>query len=344
MHLRREKLKFLFYLLLFFTIFYYLIKNKKSKTDLIANQRSLNTLNDPTVVIDPELNPSLRTHLNIILNPVRLCSSKNQTKEFIFVYVFTWVAAYRTRLMIRETWANKTKFGSRVKVAFIVGKSNSSHVNKLAQEEHKDFNDLIQGDFIDSYRNLSFKSLIAWKYIMSSDCYRAKYILKIDDDIVLNSYNLIRFLDEENDQSEFYSGVDFYIFRNSFLCEFKSRERPKKNPNSKWYVTFEEYNKNLYGINYYWPFCNGLAYLFTVDLVHKLSQVSREKKIFWIDDVYVGMLAHFVGAKFVQGNSKLIKANTIYKVNKNDLFLFVKDIDSTSQYMETWRLLEAIFM
>jgi hypothetical protein len=50
-------------------------------------------------------------------------------------------------------------------LVFIIGNTNhlNKTIDKLLHLEQYKYNDLIQGNFIDSYRNLSYKSLIAWK-------------------------------------------------------------------------------------------------------------------------------------------------------------------------------------
>ena len=131
------------------------------------------------------------------------------------------------------------------------------------------------GDFIDAYRNLSYKSLIAWKWILSSECSKAKYTIKIDDDLVLNTFNLIRFISNE---TKFYPDVNFARpVRRTFFCEIFSM-RPIKDIHSKWYVTDREYNKELYGINHYSDYCHGPSLVMTTDLIQQLHEKSYDIK------------------------------------------------------------------
>ena len=54
-------------------------------------------------------------------------------------------------------------------------------------EEH---NDLVVEDFQESYLNLTVKTTFLLKWLNSSHCSRARFILKVDDDVYVNPTNL----------------------------------------------------------------------------------------------------------------------------------------------------------
>ncbi len=56
------------------------------------------------------------------------------------------------------------------------------------------YGDLVQENFLDSYRNLTLKTLMGIRWA-SIYCANAKFIVKIDDDVVLNPYFLVNYLD-----------------------------------------------------------------------------------------------------------------------------------------------------
>ena len=86
------------------------------------------------------------------MQPIGLCNFKT---KFIFIYVFTSVKSFAKRQLIRETWANKSFLDFNL--VFIIGKhlKENATITKLLEIEQNKCNDLIQGNFIDSYRNLS---------------------------------------------------------------------------------------------------------------------------------------------------------------------------------------------
>ena len=54
-------------------------------------------------------------------------------------------------------------------------------------EEH---NDLVVEDFQETYLNLTVKTTFLLKWLTSSHCSRARFILKVDDDVYVNPANL----------------------------------------------------------------------------------------------------------------------------------------------------------
>jgi len=328
-----QKLKKLFFLLILVFVLIRLFSDSKIVWDLnkVPAIKKINFERNYSV------NPELKSYLDILLKPLKLCKS-NLKKPFILIYVFVAVASFEKRDVIRRTWANKSL--GPIQVAFIIGKSSILSINERAEKEHKEFNDLLQGNFIDAYRNLSYKSLIAWKWIISSECSQAKYIVKMDDDLVLNTFNLIRFL---NDEIKFFPNVNFSIpLKSTFFCEVITMF-PIRDVRSKYYVTDKEYNRQLYGIDHYSNYCNGPSILMTSDLIKQLYEKSFDIKVFWIDDVFVGILGRFINANFIQGVSKFTNVGYVANAKKIDLFLFVKGTTSIKDFETVWSMLQNEF-
>jgi hypothetical protein len=193
-----------------------------------------------------------KTKINMIHYPSsNLCDDNyyNIDQKFIFAYIFVRANDFEKRRTIRKTYANQ-KFFPNFQIVFIIGISKIEKNNYLIKIEQDKHNDLIQGDFIDSSRNLSYKSLIAWKWLTlySNNCLKAYLILKIDDDVVLNTFRLVKFLHSSSD--------------NTFFCNFDPNPtvvcRDKVNCGPLNYVTYDEYNKKLYDLkDYYSTFCSG---------------------------------------------------------------------------------------
>lgn len=86
-----------------------------------------------------------------------------------------------------------------VRILFIVGRSNyESHlgnetINRL-HNEAKLYNDIIQDNFIDTYDNLTIKSVMALKHVSRSCAKTCAYFLKCDDDTFVNVPNLLHYL------------------------------------------------------------------------------------------------------------------------------------------------------
>ena len=305
---------FLFFLLLFINNFL-----------LYHNKSELNGVNEMNSV----LNPEFRVNLKINMQPIGLCNFK-QTK-FIFIYVFTSVKSFTKRQLIRETWANKSLLDFNL--VFIIGQhSENATITKLLEIEQNKYNDLIQGNFIDSYRNLSYKSLIAWKWI-KNNCNQASFVLKLDDDILLNTFKLKNILN-----TNFFDDS----ISNSFVCRAFYRAGVIRSENSKWYANYSEYNLNLYNNvtksdSEYPTYCVGVAVILTTDIISKLYMKALEIKMFWIDDVYVGILGNYINARFKNIDNLYLYSGDLSKLNEN---LFIYGADSNEDTYKIWNLIK----
>ena len=63
----------------------------------------------------------------------------------------------------------------------------------MEAEEH---NDLVVEDFQESYKNLTVKTTYLLKWLNSSNCSKARFIFKVDDDVHVNPANLWTTLQE----------------------------------------------------------------------------------------------------------------------------------------------------
>ena len=95
--------------------------------------------------------------------------------------------------MIRETWGNKTLAPNDFKLIFLVGQSDKSKINELLVEEFQKHNDILQlNNFLDSYDYLTIKVMKGFKWI-SKYCKNAQYVLRINDDVLVNTFSLMNF-------------------------------------------------------------------------------------------------------------------------------------------------------
>ena len=73
--------------------------------------------------------------------------------------------------------------------------ATSQTFNDDIQSEAREHSDIIQFNFIDAYHNLTLKSISILRWV-SHKCPHLKYVLKADDDIILNVKLLNRTLDQ----------------------------------------------------------------------------------------------------------------------------------------------------
>jgi len=128
-----------------------------------------------------------------------LCGTGQKSdKVFLLVYVHTSPENQKRRITIRETWARRSLF-EEVRIVFMMGVTNKTENQDMIKLESNLYNDIVQVNFFDSYRNLTYKGIMAMKWI-STYCNHAKYILKTDDDIVTNTFKLLRYLKSLKDE------------------------------------------------------------------------------------------------------------------------------------------------
>lgn len=65
------------------------------------------------------------------------------------------------------------------------------------EEESLHYSDIIQEGFVDSYNNLTLKSVMMLKWVVSN-CHSVWYIMKTDDDMFVNINNLVKLLKVRN--------------------------------------------------------------------------------------------------------------------------------------------------
>ena len=108
---------------------------------------------------------SLQSHYNIVetrlfssdsadfrINPRHeICGHANEKKITLLSLVIVRVDSFEHRSLMRSTWASKLLF-PRMQVVFVLGYSANSTVNKMVKDESVIYGDIVQGEFLDSYR------------------------------------------------------------------------------------------------------------------------------------------------------------------------------------------------
>ncbi|CAG7822694.1 unnamed protein product [Allacma fusca] len=197
---------------------------------------------------------------------------------------------FAERQAIRSTWGSvKTLKNWAIRLVFLLGSDveSDSGIQKSIYRESVIFGDIVSGNFQDTYRNLTYKHLMGYKWALNY-CPGATFILKTDDDAFIDIFQLFEF----TSRTYGFAPVD------TLLCNvFPEGTKPvrtsdpeAKEAGKKWVVTREEYPHDMYP-----KYCGGLAYLITPDVLERILRVSHSSRFFWIDDVYVtGVLRELV--------------------------------------------------
>ncbi|XP_067011634.2 beta-1,3-galactosyltransferase 5 [Anabrus simplex] len=241
-------------------------------------------------------------HFRYIINN-DVCGTVNRGGEVDDVKAILLVTSYandvETRSYVRQAYPSDELKKLGVRRVFLLARINGATVkNPVPQnallDENKRFSDLIQGNFYEAYRNLTYKHMMGLHWV-TRYCPQAKYIIKMDHDIVIDMYRLMELLSHKQYSKPLLLG---YVFRGMV---------PVREPANKWYVTRNEYPNSVYP-----PFLSGWLYVTTPDVALKLLEVSKKINYFWIDDTFVtGILAKYARIK-LQDISEHFTANSEY--------------------------------
>jgi hypothetical protein len=216
---------------------------------------------------------------NVLISPdYSLCGNENQNKMFTFVsFVILGPHHFEQRQKIRETWANK-QISDKFKVFFMLGLSHDENVNNKVKEESKIHKDIVQEDYYDSFHSMTMKIMGAFKWI-SKYCSNSHFVLRINDDMVVNTYKLLNYLDGLVKNNE---------HKNKLIGSLYYGQGPHRDPNSKFHVPYEVFPENSYP-----PFPSGIAYIFSLELAKKFFEYSLNFYIRIIGDFLEGFILYF---------------------------------------------------
>ncbi|CAL8079341.1 unnamed protein product [Calicophoron daubneyi] len=146
-------------------------------------------------------NPINPTEFGPLIVDPTLCSDTKKTTPDLLIFVKTTHERFEQREVIRRTWGRAECYKvNRIvsRVFFVLGTlaANSYTQVELQQEvlkEQTNYHDILQFDFIDSYRNNTYK-LMASLIFAAEQCPHTRFIAIIDDDFLVHPLNLAQHL------------------------------------------------------------------------------------------------------------------------------------------------------
>lgn len=211
----------------------------------------------------------------------------------LLVLIMTAPKENVVRNTIRDTWGSLCTKDRHIACVFILGITDDTQVNERIKSESFKHSDIIKLDFIESYGNLTYKTMSGFRW-SSEFCSKARFVMKADGDMYINLELLPTLL----------SAVPRGLFIGGNCWGEQSPHRLKS---SKWYVSFQSYpHKNFP------PICSGTAYVISSDFLKGLMAVSKDLPFFHLEDVFIGMAAKRLGVRpvSVEGFSNIRAAFT----------------------------------
>uniref|UniRef100_A0A087YRX9 Hexosyltransferase n=2 Tax=Poecilia formosa TaxID=48698 RepID=A0A087YRX9_POEFO len=182
------------------------------------------------------------------------------------------------REAVRKTWGKeRTINGKKIKTLFLLGTpttgKDTKNLQKLIEYEDRIYKDILQWDFMDTFFNLTLKEVNFLKWF-NIYCPRVQFIFKGDDDVFVNTHNLLEFIGfkvEERKDSDLFVGDTI------------SKAIPIRNRQSKYYIPKELYDQP------YPPYVGGGGFVMSSQLARRLFTASEDVELYPIDDVFLGM-------------------------------------------------------
>ena len=202
---------------------------------------------------------------------------------FLIIVIHSHPTYRDRRDAIRRTWG---RYGvghvaakRRTRLVFSLGVDTNMNAYTIRSESDI-YDDIIQGNFNDVYRNLTLKSLLGLKWV-SENCDRVPYMLKSNDNTFISIPYLIDILLTRRPTRSIMGPLNIHskVFRTG-----------------KWALTKKEFP-----FVWYPPHESGSCYVISNDIVRELYESSAYVTPIFIDDVYVtGILARIIGATHVR--------------------------------------------
>ncbi|XP_071105168.1 beta-1,3-galactosyltransferase 1-like [Haliotis cracherodii] len=200
--------------------------------------------------------------------PIRLES------ESPYLIIMVLSVAKHQRTAIRQTYGSvlhgKRWPGSNIilnaKLIFLLGRTRSEVGQAVLSEENVAHGDILQGNFIDTYRNLTLKVLMGLNYV--SEYYPStQYVLKADEDTFTDVDVLVRLLKKLRPVNS--------VLGHIYLS-------PPVLRTGKWAVSVYVYPFTLYP-----RYASGNTYVMSMDLGRCVVQTARLFRYVSIEDAFI---------------------------------------------------------
>ncbi|KAH8282402.1 hypothetical protein KR054_007390 [Drosophila jambulina] len=246
---------------------------------IIPSEREFIVLKEKTFIENSTNGEHLMDFKNFSYT-IKQPSCEKETQGLILIH--TAPDHFEKRSVIRETWGGINSIqDSPLRLIFALGAVQNDSMQTELIEEHSLFGDLLQGNFIDTYENITYKHVMVLKWF-NSHCNQAKLLMKIDDDIFVNTKLLLNNLQEPPEASNKTLDNILHQRENVLFCAKNPNPRVIRSFKSKWRVSFSEYPDSHYP-----DFCPGFTVIYSPDVAKRLYEEVQPSPYFRLDDVYI---------------------------------------------------------
>ncbi|KAG2659333.1 beta-1,3-galactosyltransferase GALT1-like isoform X2 [Panicum virgatum] len=191
----------------------------------------------------------------------------------LLIGIFSTANNFKRRMVIRRTWMqyDAVRQGA-VAVRFFVGLHTNLMVNEELWNEARTYGDIQVLPFVDYYSLITWKTLAICIY--GTSAVFAKYVMKTDDDAFVRVDEIRSTIKQLNvSNGLLYGRID-------------SDSSPHRNPESKWYISQEEWPEEKYP-----PWAHGPGYVVSQDIAREINTWYKAShlKMFKLEDVAMGI-------------------------------------------------------
>lgn len=213
-------------------------------------------------------------------------SSESPPEILLLLFVKSSPENFKQRQAIRNTWGNESfawlELGASIRILFALGihpnvRQRAAVQSALLQEDQA-YEDLIQGEFMDTFHNLTTKLILQFHW-GHQYCPQAQFFMSADDDIFIHMPNLVKYLHRQSGARDMWVG---HVHRGA---------PPVRRKESKYHVP-----EGLYPWPSYPDYTAGAGYIVSADVAAKIYRATLAlNPSMYIDDVYMGICAKTVG-------------------------------------------------
>ena len=215
-----------------------------------------------------------------LINASEICktsANKGQALELMIV-VSSAPNRRKRRDLVRGTWASVTQNNTwtKARYVFLLGRSDFDDDIRKESEQYKD---IAMQDFVDSYENLTLKTLMGLEWYIDY-CPQASTFMKTDDDVLVHVPNILHLMHHPLYNASHVHG----------RCHAK--KRPNRLQGSKWFTPISQYPHATYP-----PYCGGYGYIMSRAIAVAVYNVSPDIPHFTWEDAYIGLCLDYLGVK-----------------------------------------------
>lgn len=307
------------FLLYIFGVFTFILEQDFSEFSYPYEGNLTAIINDIRIFNRYTVPPINDLHILFLIKPKEKCI----TQQRLVILIKSHPKNLHRRNAIRLSWGIEDRFIKRI---FLFGENDT--YKKKIQIEALEHNDVIQGNFTDSYFNNTLKTMLGFQWAVKF-CSNSDFYLFVDDDYYVNTKNVLEFINNPLGYPDNKTNGSLII--EPFYAGFVFNSSPLRYKFSKWYVSLREYPYNKWP-----PYVTAGAYIVSQNTLLNIFYGSFYTKPFRFDDIYLGLIAYKLSIKPIHSDYFVFYKKHFVNNYKNVIASHgFQDID---EMLNTWNM------